>query len=68
MEPYRSYFPNAGLLLPETERIAARIMVLPTGTALDQGQIQCICRIIRLCIENGGELRQLLSERALSDR
>ena len=33
MEPYRSLQPNASLLLPETERLAPRIMVLPTGQA-----------------------------------
>ena len=31
MEPYRSYFPHAGLLLPETERLTQRVMSLPTG-------------------------------------
>ena len=34
MEPYRSYFPHAGLLLPETERLTQRVMSLPTGTAV----------------------------------
>src|ERR1017187_2380865 len=28
MEPYRSYFPDAGLLLPETERVSACVLVL----------------------------------------
>lgn len=60
MEPYRSYFPHAGLLLPETERVAARVIVLPTGTAVDPHQIQRICRIIRLCIENSQDLQRLL--------
>ncbi|MDA3896539.1 MAG: DegT/DnrJ/EryC1/StrS family aminotransferase, partial [Desulfobacteraceae bacterium] len=34
MEPYRSYFPHAGLLLPETEKLAEKILVLPTGTSI----------------------------------
>jgi len=46
MQPYRSFFPHARLLLPETERLAARIIVLPTGTAVDEEKIQRICRII----------------------
>jgi dTDP-4-amino-4,6-dideoxygalactose transaminase len=63
MEPYRSYFPNAALLLPETERVAARVMVLPTGTAVAAAQIRRICGIIRLCVEGAANLRRLLTER-----
>ena len=68
MEPYRSYFPNAGLLLPETGRIAARVMVLPTGTAVDVRQVNCVCGIIRLCVENSADLQQLLNKQALVGR
>src|SRR5206468_2803782 len=34
MEPYRSFFPHAGLLLPETEEVSKRVVILPTGTAI----------------------------------
>lgn len=61
MEPYRSFFPNAGLLLPETERVAGRVMVLPTGTAISTEEIQTVCSIIRLCLANASELRQSLA-------
>jgi dTDP-4-amino-4,6-dideoxygalactose transaminase len=47
MEPYRSLQPNAELLLPETERMAARVIVLPTGQAIDLDQIHYICKIIK---------------------
>lgn len=47
MEPYKSYYPNAGLLLAATEVLAARIMVLPTGEAVDASTIKTICGIIR---------------------
>jgi dTDP-4-amino-4,6-dideoxygalactose transaminase len=50
MEPYRSLQPNAGLLLPETERVAARVIVLPTGQAVDETTIARVCRIIRSSI------------------
>jgi dTDP-4-amino-4,6-dideoxygalactose transaminase len=43
MEPYRSLQPNAGLLLPETERIAARVIVLPTGQTVDVETVQIVC-------------------------
>lgn len=48
MEPYRSYQPHAGLLLPETERLADCVLVLPTGTAIQPDDITKICQIIRL--------------------
>lgn len=31
MKPYRDLFPHAGLVLEETERVANRVIVLPTG-------------------------------------
>lgn len=36
MEPYRSYFPHAGLLLPETEQVAEQILLLPTGAVVEE--------------------------------
>ena len=61
MEPYRSFYPNAGLLLPETEKLSKRVLCLPTGTSVRTVDIQKICRIIRLVLENGEELKQKLS-------
>ena len=52
MEPYRSYQPHAGLLLPQTDAVAARTIVLPTGTAVTTEDIECICRILQLAVEN----------------
>jgi dTDP-4-amino-4,6-dideoxygalactose transaminase len=46
MEPYRSLQPNAGLLLAETERVAARVIVLPTGQSITAEIVADICRII----------------------
>jgi dTDP-4-amino-4,6-dideoxygalactose transaminase len=56
MEPYRSYFPHAGLLLAETERATERVLVLPTGTGVTDAQIALVCQIIRLAVENGAEV------------
>ena len=56
MEPYCSYFPHAGLLLPETERLTARVLSLPTGTAVGSAEIKEICEIIRLVITNCTEV------------
>jgi dTDP-4-amino-4,6-dideoxygalactose transaminase len=47
MEPYRSLQPNAGFLLPKTERVAARVIVLPTGQTVEVETVQRVCEIIR---------------------
>lgn len=56
MEPYRSYFPHAGLLLPETKRLTQRVMSLPTGTAVGPEQIRIVCELIRLAVQHGDEV------------
>lgn len=51
MEPYRSHFPEAGLLLPATEAVAERVLVLPTGTGVTPADVTKICAIIRCAVE-----------------
>ena len=63
MEPYRSLFPDAGLRLPETEALAGRVLLLPTGTSIGPTQIATICRIIRLAAESPAAVRRGLSGR-----
>ena len=46
MQPYRDLFPNAGLMLPETEGIASQVLVLPTGTSITLTAITSIAEII----------------------
>jgi len=58
MEPYRSYFPHVGLLLPHTERLVTRVLSLPTGTTVGEDEISQICGILRLVVENGSEVRR----------
>lgn len=62
MEPYRSHFPHAGLLLPQTEALAGRVMVLPTGPSLSPDAVRRICASIRLAVENGPEVTRRLRE------
>lgn len=64
MEPYRSYFPHAGLLLPNTERLVTQVLCLPTGTAIGTDEIHKICQIIRLIVENRLLIRERLSRHA----
>ncbi len=54
MEPYRSINPHAGLRLPDTEALAQRVMVLPTGTGTNRRDIAVIARIIRTAVEQIG--------------
>jgi dTDP-4-amino-4,6-dideoxygalactose transaminase len=60
MEPYSSYFPHAGLLLPVTEEVARRVLVLPTGTAVSAQQIGAICHVIRLALSHAEPIRARL--------
>jgi dTDP-4-amino-4,6-dideoxygalactose transaminase len=61
MEPYRSYFPHAGLLLPNTERLAGQVLCLPTGTAVGPDDINKICQVIRLAIDNSNAIKERVS-------
>lgn len=47
MMPYRELFPHAGLLLPNTQKVAERVIVLPTGTTLGGEEIQFIGAVLR---------------------
>jgi dTDP-4-amino-4,6-dideoxygalactose transaminase len=62
MEPYRSFQPNALLLLPETERVAARIMVLPTGQEVGPMEVARISAIIADAFQQAENLRPLLHQ------
>jgi len=56
MEPYRSYFPNAGLLLPNTEEVSNRVITLPTGSGVGAEDIEKICSLLRFITERGAEV------------
>lgn len=47
MEPYRTMQPDTWKRLPETERVAARVIVLPTGQTVDEATVRRVCGIIR---------------------
>jgi len=50
MEPYRSLFPHAGLVLLATERVAAGVMVLPTGQTMGAEHIAVVAQVIRTVV------------------
>ena len=66
VEPYRSYFPHAGLLLPETERLTGRVLALPTGTSVGPEEIGKICRLVALALAHAERVRGALRQRAQS--
>ncbi len=56
MEPYRSMARYRGVRLPVTERLAERVLCLPTGIAMSAGDIDEVCDIIEMCLAHGPEL------------
>lgn len=66
MEPYRSLYPDAGSLLPETEKLVKRVLVLPSGTAVSVDDITQLCGIIKTVLNNGTLVRSNLERRTAS--
>lgn len=52
MKPYRDLFPNAGILLPVTESVAERTIVLPTGPSITVDMIRTITSAMRCILES----------------
>ncbi|HOW97357.1 MAG TPA: aminotransferase class I/II-fold pyridoxal phosphate-dependent enzyme [Kiritimatiellia bacterium] len=61
MEPYRTLFPDVAARLPVTERICRRVLVLPTGTAIGEAEIDAIGSILRAALARGAEVRAALA-------
>jgi dTDP-4-amino-4,6-dideoxygalactose transaminase len=62
MEPYRSYFPHAHLVLPETEKLCRRVMLLPTGTAMNEYSVSQVCRIIGTAVAHAPAVKTQLAK------
>ena len=60
MPVYRELYPEAGKSLPVTNRLADRLLILPTGTTTSEQAVQGICSVLRLAAANGARLTQLL--------
>jgi dTDP-4-amino-4,6-dideoxygalactose transaminase len=50
MSPYRELYPHAGLLLPNTQRVADHVVVLPTGTTMNDAMINDVAAVIRVLV------------------
>lgn len=51
MKPYRDIFPHANLLLQNTEFVADRVVILPTGVAVTVDDIATIGAVIKQFVE-----------------
>ncbi|MTI64676.1 DegT/DnrJ/EryC1/StrS family aminotransferase [Methylophaga sp.] len=51
MLPYRELYPHAGLLLSNTQTVADNVIVLPTGKAVSEQDVDLICHIVCKHIE-----------------
>ena len=60
LEPYRSLVPD--LRLPVTDRVSARVISLPTGTAVGEHEVKAVGEIVRLAVENAHLLPEGLPE------
>jgi dTDP-4-amino-4,6-dideoxygalactose transaminase len=63
LEPYRSRNPDEADHLPATERVAARVLQLPTGTAVGPKEIAVIADLVRAAVRHGLKLERLLAGR-----
>jgi dTDP-4-amino-4,6-dideoxygalactose transaminase len=68
MEPYRSRDPEAERRLPVTERAVARILLMPTGTAVEPPQIPIVASIVRTAMAHGQAVREKLARQPSDPR
>lgn len=47
MMPYRDLWPHAGCMLPQTRLVADRVIILPTGTAVNEATVDIIGDVLR---------------------
>jgi dTDP-4-amino-4,6-dideoxygalactose transaminase len=61
MDPYLGVDGAPVANLPATDDLTARVMVLPTGTAIDEAEIEAVCSILRACVRHAGDVRGRLA-------
>jgi dTDP-4-amino-4,6-dideoxygalactose transaminase len=62
MEPYRTLNPTAAARLPVTEAVLKRVLVLPSGTAVEVSDIELIGRIFSEATTAGTRLQNQLTK------
>jgi dTDP-4-amino-4,6-dideoxygalactose transaminase len=61
MEPYKSYYPNAGLLLPVTEKLTDVLLCLPNSTATSDQDVEKVCDLLQFIMQNRVEINSSVS-------
>jgi len=60
MHPYKEYFPNSSLLLPNTETVADQVISFPTGQSVSISEINTVSDTLQSISKSGSELLELL--------
>ncbi len=57
MEPYRTLYPESRRYLRVTERVADRVIVLPTGLGISEDEIAGVCKVLELSLASLSEMK-----------
>lgn len=60
MEPYKSYYPNANLLLPETEKLTDVLLCLPNSTATTDADVSDICDLLAFITDHNQDIKNCI--------
>lgn len=52
MKPYRELYPDAKVNLANTQKVAERVIVLPTGTAVSAEEVGVVADVIRVLVKH----------------
>lgn len=61
-DPYRMRYPEARLRLPQSESLAERFLVLPSGSGVSEAMIEAVCEVIRTALRHAEMVRAKLCE------
>lgn len=61
-EPYRTLYPELKDAFPQTDRVSARFIQLPTGQHVSGEDVQTLCDIFKLLHEQAGHITALMEE------
>lgn len=60
MEPYRSIDPHADRRLPNTNLVASRVLCLPTGGGVGDSEVDRVCELVAVAVDNAAAVRARL--------
>ena len=62
LDAYRNADGTPAAVLPVTEEVSSRVIVLPTGPTMSEDDVALVCAILRVAAEASGEVRSRLAE------